>query len=75
MEKIGLFDLIDKFNGTANGKNEFNKSQNPTSNQETSDAGSKFINPQTPPPQYYLMNEKMLNFCNRHDSFAKKLKR
>ena len=76
MEKFGLFDLIDKFNGVASGKNEFNKKQNPTlENPEETNQNSKFINPLTPPPQHYLMNEKMLAFCTRHDDFAKKVKR
>ena len=76
MEKFGLFDLIDKFNGVANGKSEFNKKQPPSLEKaEDSAQGSKFINPLSPPPQHYLMNEKMLDFCTRHDNFAKKLKR
>ena len=76
MEKIGLFDLIDKFNGVASGKNEFNKKQNPTFEKtEEVSQNPKFTNPLTPPPQHYLMNEKMIDFCAKHDNFAKKIKR
>ena len=75
MEKIGLFDLIDKFNSAASSKNELNKKQSATPNEEIAPANEKFINPQIAPPKHYLMNEKMLVFCQRHDSFAKKIKR
>ena len=76
MEKIGLFDLIDKFNSVASSKNEFNKKQSATpKEEETAITNEKFINPQIAPPQHYLMNEKMQVFCERHDSFAKKIKR
>ena len=76
MEKIGLFDLIDKFSTVASGKNEFNKKQNtPSLGLEEKSGEAKFVDPKTPPPAYYLMNAKMLNFCNRHDEFAKNVKR
>ena len=76
MEKIGLFDLIDKFSTAASGKNEFNKIQNtPSFGLKEKVEETKFIDPQTPPPAHYLMNAKMLNFCNRHDEFAKTVKR
>ena len=76
MEKIGLFDLINKFSSVANGKNEFDKKQKVSAEQkEESTSNANFTDPHLPPPQYYLMNTKMQDFCNKHESFAKNVNR
>ncbi|MBR2337458.1 MAG: hypothetical protein IKA61_05905 [Clostridia bacterium] len=75
MEKIGLFDLIDKFNAAARGKNELEKKQSTTASPEGAPASSKFTDPKIIPPKHYLMNAKMQDFCIKHDEFAKKIGR
>ena len=75
MEKIGLFDLIDKFSTVASGKNEFNKKTSAAPTPKEEDTKSQFIDPQILPPQYYLMNAKLIDFCVKHNDFAKKVKR
>ena len=74
MEKIGLFDLIDKFNSVASGKKTFDKTptQNPT--KQDNSTHPNFFAPQILPPNHYLMNTKLLDFYNKHDSFAKNVK-
>lgn len=76
MEKFGLFDLIEKFNSVANGKSDFEKSKpSPEKKQAEPKAGNKssLIDPMILPPVHYLMNAKMLDFCNRHDSFKREI--
>ncbi|MBQ8726789.1 MAG: hypothetical protein IJY84_06795 [Clostridia bacterium] len=84
MEKFGLFDLIDKFNAVANGKNDFSKPAfnahgNPPAKETADEKGtgekqSKLVDPQIFPPAQYLMNAKMLDFNKKHDEFARRVK-
>jgi hypothetical protein len=72
MEKFGLFDLIDKFNSVASGKNDFNKvEKKPTSTKV--EESTTFIDPQIFTPQHYLMNAKLLAFHKKHDETLKKI--
>ena len=72
MEKIGLFDLIDKFNSVASGKKDFNSNQSKQDSPTKKTAKeSKFCDPQIFPPKQYMMNAKMQDFCKKHDDFAK----
>ena len=75
MEKIGLFDLIDKFNTVATGKKDFDKQQVKAQKPlEKNGASTKFCDPQILPPPQYMMNAKMIDFCKKHDDFAKSVK-
>ncbi len=74
MEKFGLFDLIDKFNAVASGKNDFAKPSSPPQKEETSkDNNSNLVDPKLPSPTQYVMNAKLLDFCSRHDNLSKKI--
>ena len=75
MEKIGLFDLIDKFSSVASGKNEFNKKPQTPSPTKKEENEAQLFDPQILPPKHYLMNSKMVEFCNRHDTLAKAIKK
>ena len=72
MEKFGLFDLIDKFNSVANGKNDFNKVEK-TPNSTKEEQSTTFIDPQISAPQHYLMNAKLSAFHKKHDEALKKI--
>ena len=74
MEKIGLFDLIDKFSSVASGKNEFNKKPPPPSPPKKDGDEFQLFDPQILPPKHYLMNSKMVEFCNKHDNLVKSIK-
>ena len=74
MEKIGLFDLIDKFSTVASGKNEFNKKTPPKPLKKDDALAAQFIDPQILPPKHYLMNAKLIDFYAKHDGFIKKIK-
>lgn len=72
MEKIGLFDLIDKFNSVAGGKNTFDKkAQSPSLKNGDNKASERLLDPKLPPPPHYVMNAKLLDFCLKHDAFSK----
>ncbi len=75
MEKFGLFDLIDKLNLSQNGKKEFSKKE---TEQKQSDGNSTtkkgFTDPMIYPPVHYMMNEKMIDFCKKHDEFKKTIR-
>ena len=73
MEKFGLFDLIDKLNLSANGKKEFSKSEKEQAGGDTPPQKNGFIDPMIYPPKHYMMNEKMIDFCKKHDEFKKSI--
>ena len=75
MEKIGLFDLIDKFNSVANGKKEFEKQLSKENQPLAKNATTKLTDPQLSSPMQYIMNAKMQAFCKKHEEFAKTVKR
>ena len=84
MEKFGLFDLIDKFNAVANGKNDFAKRKAETQNSQndsklgnatpTDSAQNKLVDPQIFPPAQYIMNAKLRDFNKKHDEFSRRVK-
>lgn len=84
MEKFGLFDLIDKFNAVANGKNDFAKRKEETQNSQndsklgngnpTAPLQNKLIDPQIFPPAQYIMNAKLRDFNKKHDEFSRRVK-
>lgn len=84
MEKFGLFDLIDKFNAVANGKNDFAKRKVETQNSQndsklgngnpTDSAQNKLVDPQIFPPAQYIMNAKLRDFNKKHDDFSRRVK-
>lgn len=84
MEKFGLFDLIDKFNAVANGKNDFAKRKVETQNSQndsklgnatpTDSAQNKLVDPQIFPPAQYIMNAKLRDFNKKHDEFSRRVK-
>ena len=74
MEKIGLFDLIDKFNNVANGKKEFEKQRQNENQPLEKNATAKLTDPQLSSPTQYIMNAKMQAFCKKHEEFAKSIK-
>ncbi len=63
MEKFGLFDLIEKFNTTADGKKDF-VSRKTT---ERSDAKKEQVAEIIGAPPQLVMNAKMRDFVVRHD--------
>ena len=70
MEKFGLFDLIDKLNSSASGKKEFKKGDSSQSvSQENQNQKGGLVDPFIYPPKHYMMNEKMIDFCKKHDDF------
>ena len=72
MEKFGLFDLIDKLNASANGKKELAKgNSSQTASEENSKQKNELTAPLFYPPKHYMMNEKMIDFCKKHDEFKK----
>ncbi|MBE5742635.1 MAG: hypothetical protein E7360_04900 [Clostridiales bacterium] len=70
MEKFGLFDLIDKFNASANGKNDFAKAPQTEKNDG---AVSSLVDPKITAPPQYLMNAKLFDFCKKHDELSKRI--
>lgn len=73
MEKFGLFDLIDKFNAVANGKNDFVKDAHTPKQPNSNNDKFQLVDPKIPTPTQYLMNAKMLDFCKKHDQISKKI--
>lgn len=84
MEKFGLFDLIDKFNAVANGKNDFAKRKTEQQDSQgdskigngnpTAPLQNKLIDPQIFPPAQYIMNAKLRDFNKKHDEFSRRVK-
>lgn len=70
MEKFGLFDLIDKLNLSAKGKKEFANNPSDKNNDDANQTLKNGVNdPIIYPPQHYMMNEKMIVFCKKHEDF------
>ena len=73
MEKLGLFDLIEKFNAQANGKrNLVSSPQKDVSTQKTTDEKEE-IQPLNLVPTHYAMNVKLQEFYKKHDSLSKQI--
>ena len=66
MEKIGLFDIIDKFNSAASGKNDFSAAKA----RQQNDNKPALKDPDDFAPPQYMMNAKMLAFMKRHDELV-----
>ena len=66
MEKIGLFDLIDKFAAAPNGKTFAPTDKTPTGKNENNSDGLR--EPDFGAQPQYAMNAKMQAFINRHES-------
>ena len=81
MEKFGLFDLIDKFNAVANGKNDFSKPQPNTPQKPLNNGASHaekvsssiLVDPKLSIPPQYAMNAKLYDFCKKHDETSMKI--
>ena len=60
MEKIGLFDIIDKFNSAASGKNDFSATKARQQNDnKPAENGFALKDPDDFAPPQYMMNAKM----------------
>ena len=71
MEKIGLFDLIDKFNSAASGKNDFSAAKARQQNDnKPAENGFTLKDPDDFAPPQYAMNAKMQAFIRRHDELV-----
>ena len=71
MEKIGLFDIIDKFNSAASGKNDFSATKARQQNDnKPAENGFALKDPDDFAPPQYMMNAKMLAFMKRHDELV-----
>lgn len=71
MEKIGLFDIIDKFNSAASGKNDFSATKARQQNDnKPAENGFALKDPDDFAPPQYAMNAKMQAFIRRHDELV-----
>ena len=71
MEKIGLFDIIDKFNSAASGKNDFSAAKARQQNDnKPAENGFALKDPDDFAPPQYAMNAKMQAFIRRHDELV-----
>ncbi|MBR1867191.1 MAG: hypothetical protein IJ800_01225 [Clostridia bacterium] len=68
MEKFGLFDLIEKFNASAKGKNDLSQARSVDDNVQAKNKSDllRSINV----PAQYAMNKKMEDFINKHDAIS-----
>lgn len=72
MEKIGLFDILDKFGRTTNGKTDFasGKKTPADENGRAADRDFTLRDPEDCAPPQYMMNAKMLAFMRRHEELV-----
>ena len=72
MEKIGLFDILDKFGRTTNGKTDFasGKKTPADENGRAADRDFTLRDPEDCAPPQYMMNAKMLAFIRRHEELV-----
>lgn len=68
MEKIGLFDLIDKFAANGSGGKTFSAAPQEDKKPEQKNDGYNLKNPDFGAQPQYMMNAKMQAFIKRHET-------